>query len=100
MLQLRDISETGKACLLFLNDFELCYNIQMKKTIRKAFKFRLTPNSDQIQKMVEFSGANRFVWNKALAKNLSLLEQKKPMLWYQETNFWLGLWKSPKSMGF
>ncbi|SFQ12807.1 putative transposase, partial [Nitrosomonas cryotolerans] len=42
----------------------------MKQIIRKAFKSRLNPNSDQVQKMVEFAGANRFVWNKALAMNL------------------------------
>lgn len=72
----------------------------MKTTIRKAFKFRLTPNTDQVQKMVEFSGANRFVWNKALAKNLSLLESKQPILWYQEMNFWLGLWKQSDEYSF
>lgn len=72
----------------------------MKKAIRKAFKFRLTPNTDQVQKMVEFSGANRFVWNKALVKNLSLLESKQPILWYQEMNFWLGLWKKSDDYGF
>lgn len=65
----------------------------MKQTIRKTFKFRLNPNSDQVQKMGEFAGSNRFVWNKALALNLSRLENKQPMLWYNELAFWLGLWK-------
>lgn len=50
--------------------------------------------------MVEFAGANRFVWNKALAKNLSLLESKQPILWYQEMNFWLGLWKKSDEYRF
>ncbi|WP_028486132.1 RNA-guided endonuclease InsQ/TnpB family protein [Thiomicrorhabdus chilensis] len=72
----------------------------MKKTIRKAFKFRLNPNSDQVQKMVEFAGANRFVWNKALAMNLFRLEQKQPLLWYNELAFWLKLWKSSEDYGF
>ncbi|MBE0468198.1 MAG: IS200/IS605 family element transposase accessory protein TnpB [Methyloprofundus sp.] len=72
----------------------------MKQTIRKAFKFRLNPNSDQVQKMVEFAGANRFVWNKALALNLSRLENKQPMLWYHELAFWLGLWKQSDEYGF
>ncbi|SFP62348.1 putative transposase, partial [Nitrosomonas cryotolerans] len=61
----------------------------MKQIIRKAFKSRLNPNSDQVQKMVEFAGANRFVWNKALAMNLFRLEQKQPLLWYNELSFWL-----------
>jgi putative transposase len=72
----------------------------MKKTIRKAFKFRLTPNSNQVQKMVEFAGAHRFVWNKSLAKNLALLAQKQPILGYQEANFWLGVWKKSNEYGF
>ncbi|MGM0542083.1 MAG: helix-turn-helix domain-containing protein, partial [Pseudomonadota bacterium] len=72
----------------------------MKKMIRKAFKFRLNPNSDQAQKMIEFSGANRFVWNKALAMNLFRIEHKQPILWYQEMNFWLGLWKKSDDYGF
>ncbi|MDA3807797.1 MAG: helix-turn-helix domain-containing protein, partial [Thiomicrorhabdus sp.] len=37
----------------------------MKQTIRKAFKFRLNTTSEQSQKMIEFAGMNRFVWNKA-----------------------------------
>ncbi|SIO37152.1 RNA-guided endonuclease InsQ/TnpB family protein [Nitrosomonas cryotolerans] len=72
----------------------------MKQIMRKAFKFRLNPNSDQAQKMVEFAGANRFVWNKALAMNLFRLEQKQPLLWYNELSFWLKLWKSSEDYGF
>ncbi|WFE69623.1 transposase [Thiomicrospira sp. R3] len=72
----------------------------MKKTIRKAFKFRLNPNSDQVQKMVEFAGASRFVWNKALATNLFRLEHKQPILWYSEMAFWLTLWKQSDEYGF
>jgi putative transposase len=72
----------------------------MKQTIRKAFKFRLNPRSDQAQKMVEFAGANRFVWNKALAMNLFRLENKQPLLWYNELAFWLKVWKSSEDYGF
>ena len=50
--------------------------------------------------MLKFSGANRFAWNKALKKNLFLLEHKKPILWYQEMNFWLTLWKKSDEYGF
>lgn len=65
----------------------------MNMTIRKAFKFRLNPHSDQIQTMVEFAGANRFLWNKALALNLHRLDNKQPLMWYQELAFWLVQWK-------
>ncbi|MCD8536020.1 MAG: helix-turn-helix domain-containing protein, partial [Burkholderiaceae bacterium] len=68
--------------------------------IRKAFKFRLNPTPEQAQQMVEFAGANRFVWNKALALNLSRLENKQPLLWYFELVYWLGLWKQSEEYGF
>ena len=72
----------------------------MKTTLRKAFKFRLNPNSEQVQKMDRFAGDNRFVWNKALDINLARLEQKQKILWYQEMAFWLGLWKKSEEYGF
>ncbi|WFE69514.1 transposase [Thiomicrospira sp. R3] len=72
----------------------------MKNTIRKAFKFRLNPKPDQAQKMVGFAGANRFVWNKALAMNLFRLENKQSILWYHEMAFWLTLWKQSDEYGF
>ena len=68
--------------------------------IRKAFKFRLDPTTEQAQQMVEFAGANRFVWNKALALNLSRLENKQALLWYFELVFWLGLWKQSEEYAF
>jgi putative transposase len=72
----------------------------MKQTIRKAFKFRLNTTSEQSQKMIEFAGMNRFVWNKALSINLFRLENKQSMLWYNELAFWLKLWKSSEEYGF
>ena len=72
----------------------------MSMTIRKAFKFRLNPHSDQIQMMVKFAGANRFVWNKALAMNLFRLDNKQPLMWYQELAFWLVHWKRSEDFGF
>ena len=35
--------------------------------VRKAFKFEITPNGEQIRKMKSFAGCSRFVFNKALA---------------------------------
>lgn len=72
----------------------------MKKTIRKAFKYRLKPTPEQSQKMTGFAGCNRFVWNKALAMNLFRLENKQPILWYQEMAYWLKLWKESDEYGF
>src|SRR6516165_8741689 len=38
----------------------------MRMNIRKAFKFELLPNGEQIRKMKQFCGCARFVFNKAL----------------------------------
>ncbi len=50
--------------------------------------------------MTEFAGASRFVWNKALALNLSRLNNKQPIMWYQELDFWLKLWKKSDEYDF
>lgn len=50
--------------------------------------------------MIEFAGASRFVWNKALALNLARLNTKQPIMWYQELDFWLKLWKKSDEYGF
>ena len=68
--------------------------------IRKAYKYKLKTNSDIEQKLIAFSGQARFVWNKVLALNLSRLEQKQNMLWYNEAAYWLTLWKSSEDFSF
>ena len=72
----------------------------MNKTIRKAFKFRLNTTPEINQKLVNYAGGCRFVWNKALALNLARLNQKQPILWYEELNFWATLWKKSEEYGF
>jgi len=63
----------------------------MKKTLRKAFKFRLKVTPEISQKLGRFAGDCRFVWNKSLSLNLTRLEQKLPIIWYEELNFWATL---------
>jgi putative transposase len=72
----------------------------MNKTIRKAFKFRLNLTPETSQKLVNYAGGSRFVWNKALALNLARLQQKQPILWYEELNFWVTLWKKSDEYSF
>lgn len=72
----------------------------MKKTLRKAFKFRLKLTSEISQKLGRFAGECRFVWNKSLSLNLTRLEQKLPIMWYEELNFWATLWKKTDEYGF
>ncbi len=42
--------------------------IDLSLIIRKAFKFRLKPNNQQVEMFTKFAGCSRFVWNKALSK--------------------------------
>jgi len=72
----------------------------MKKTLRKAFKFRLKVTPEISQKLGGFAGECRFVWNKSLSLNLTRLEQKLPIMWYEELNFWATLWKKTDEYGF
>jgi putative transposase len=48
----------------------------------------------------EALGANRFVWNKLLEINLNRLEQKLPILWYQEMSWMMTLWKQSQDYAF
>lgn len=69
--------------------------------VRKAFKYRIRPNKSVKQKLREFAGACRWVYNRGLAarkelwesekKNLSLYEQNKELsnLKKQEETEWL-----------
>ena len=72
----------------------------MKKTLRKAFKFRLKVTPEISQKLSRFAGECRFVWNKSLSLKLTRLEQKLPIMWYEELNFWATLWKKTDEYGF
>ena len=68
--------------------------------IRKAYKFRMKPDQEQLAKLQSFAGHCRFVWNKVLALNLKRLEEKKPLIWYHEADFWTKLWKQSDEYHF
>lgn len=68
--------------------------------VRKAFKFRLKPSNEQLQKMHEYSGHCRFLWNKILALNLQRLENKQKLIWYHEADYFSKLWKQSNEYGF
>ena len=68
--------------------------------IRKAFKFRLNTNAETEQLMSQYAGNCRFLWNKALGLNLHYLENKQPLLWYQELDWFSKLWKKSNEYEF
>jgi IS605 OrfB family transposase len=68
--------------------------------ILKAFKYRLKLSPEQTQQCVKFAGANRFAWNYFLGRNKHRLEQKKPICWYQENDFYSKLLKRSDEYSF
>jgi putative transposase len=68
--------------------------------IRKAYKFRLNTPPEIAEKMGQFAGNCRFLWNKALALNLFRLENKQKIHYYQEFDFFSKLWKKSEDYGF
>jgi len=68
--------------------------------IRKAYKYRLKTNSNIENKLLQYNGSARFLWNKCLAMNLERLEKRQAILWYNELAFWLTVWKRSEEYGF
>ncbi len=68
--------------------------------IQKAYKFKLKTNWDIENKLSQFCGSSRFLWNKCLAMNLYRLERKQSLLWYNEQAYWLTLWKRSDDYSF
>ena len=66
--------------------------------IRKAYKFQLKINAEQMEQLSRFAGCCRFVWNKALSMQKEKLDQKTKLLSYVESAAQLVRWK--KEMQF
>ncbi len=68
--------------------------------IKKAYKFRLKPNAEQLSQLHHYVGACRFLWNKILAMNLDRLAAHQSLIWYHEADFWSKLWKRSEDYAF
>ena len=68
--------------------------------IRKAYKFRFRTNSKNEELMFQFSGCNRFVWNKALALQKESLDQSRKTLSYNYLAACLVQWKKDDDTAF
>lgn len=66
----------------------------------KAYKFRLYPTDAQVQVLEQMVGSVRFVWNKFLGLNLYRLENKYPLIWYNEMSKMLTFWKQTNELSF
>ncbi|AMM40747.1 transposase, IS605 OrfB family [Candidatus Desulfofervidus auxilii] len=68
--------------------------------VRQAYKFRLKTNEELEQKLVQFSGCCRFVWNKAIALIKFRLDHNISIPWYNDMAGFLGLWKRSEEYAF
>ncbi len=68
--------------------------------IRKAYKFRLKTNQALEQQLFRQAGCCRWVWNQVWRMNQHRLENRQPLVWYQEACFWLKIWKQSEEYGF
>jgi hypothetical protein len=59
----------------------------------QAFQFALRPNGEQLRNLRQFAGSCRFVYNKALALNVSRYEKKEKRLGYADLCALLANWK-------
>lgn len=66
----------------------------------QGYSFRLNPKHTHLSHLNQALGANRFVWNKLLAMNLFRLENKQPILWYNEMAWFITLWKQSDEFDF
>ena len=66
----------------------------------QGYRFRLEPKHKHFDHLNQALGANRFVWNKLLAMNLFRLENKMPLLWYNEMAWFVALWKQSDEYAF
>ena len=69
-------------------------------TIKKAYRFRLKTSAQQAQQLSLYAGHCRFLWNKCLFLNLQRLQNKQPIMFYQEMDFWSKLYKKSDEYGF
>src|SRR6266851_5110265 len=75
------------------------YNTPIMK-IKKAYRFRLKVPPVIEEKLFQYAGHTRFVWNKCCHINLERLRQGHRIMRYQEMDFWSKVWKESEEYGF
>jgi putative transposase len=68
--------------------------------VRKGYKYRLQTKPKTSQKLAQFAGSCRFVWNQVLALNEGLYQAGLPRLSYEDAAGALRLWKQSDEYGF
>lgn len=75
-----------------------CVVVEMIR--RKAYKFQLKPNPEQIASMKSFAGACRFVYNRALTMQSDIWRNGDRYIPYNKMAPWLVEWKSQEEMSW
>lgn len=68
--------------------------------IRKAYKFRISQDKGQQDRLISLFSRCRFLWNKILNLNLDRLENKKPFIWFHEADLRTKTWKKSDEYSF
>lgn len=68
--------------------------------VRKAFKFRLKTKASQEEKLSQFAGCCRFVWNRGLAMNKDSFEKEEGYINYHALATQLTSWKKEEETFF
>jgi putative transposase len=61
--------------------------------MRRAFKYRWYPTSEQAALLMRTFGCVRYVWNRALAERTDAWRQRQQHTRYEDTSAWLTQWK-------
>lgn len=72
----------------------------MKKTVNRSYKFRLMPTAEQVNTLVNWADAKRFIWNKAMGLADTRLMNGHWVPKYEEYNKMITLWKQADEWKF
>jgi putative transposase len=61
--------------------------------MRRAFKYRWYPTSEQAALLARTFGCVRYVWNRALSERTDAWHQRQQHTSYQDASAWLTRWK-------
>ncbi|MEU7376677.1 RNA-guided endonuclease TnpB family protein [Streptomyces albidoflavus] len=72
----------------------------MSQTVKRAFKYRCYPTTEQAELLHRTFGCVRYVWNKALAERTRRYKDESANTTYVDTAKWLTAWKREEGSAF
>nr|WP_280222508.1 helix-turn-helix domain-containing protein [Nocardia neocaledoniensis] len=65
----------------------------MTKAVKRAYKYRFYPTSEQVEQLARTFGCVRYVYNRALAERSRAWTQEQRRVNYADTSLMLTRWK-------